>query len=502
MVGPPHRAVGGALNALNALMAPIALGVLGAALGCTRTEREPITIDLDPPAASYVIGLARDGDLTVIAIDGDGQGAAALPAYPDFAPDRPLELIAYAYDVPLASLGIAPGLLAPSRTGGGLPRPSRRGQRRVDALGPGAWSVTTAEHDPRLESFRSDGLPSSGCVSFEPRAVRLQGARDPIVALVPDGADLLALTGTPDISAVGDGELWRVTLGEVPAAARLDDVPGLDEIHALGPIVTAAQGQDGRTWISVGGYQQLGVTGFWVGTPRLGFRRLPTAGSPAEWAWWMVVDARPEGARLWTLTDYGTVHRYDELSETWTQLSPAGPQRQGVCNSPTSRCGGLALTDDGTVIVADPRDDRRVYRSEGDTLVPEALPPTSDPLTCLASTPLGPVMVHSSQLATTFSLRAADGSWSLLGGPSGETAFNTQRTFAITAWRDGFVASGRYGFVNQRAAATFCPPVDAVAPGALVSYLLEVPGGLALATGWNADTGSVPAEVVIARSVP
>lgn len=477
------------------------LCALAAASGsgaCTTHARDAIPLDLEPPAASYALGLARDEGLSVYAIDGDGAGAEAVPTFPAFAEDRPLELVVYAYDVPLARLGIAPGPLARAPSGGDLPTPARRAIRRVDASGSGAWVVDAGEVDARMESFRSSGLPLSPCVELASTTVELVGAADPIVALLPDREGVLALTGTPEYRQPGDGEIWRISSADPPVATRLDGIGGLDLIHAAGPIVSAVRGGDRRIWISTGGLD--GVITLFVGTPEGGFTPLPRSpSSPIQWVWWMLVEARASGDRLWALTDHGSVHRFDDRTQTWTHLQGNAPHTYSDCISPTLRCGGLGRAPDGTIIIADPRAQQHVYRAQEDTLLQEPLPQVADPLTTMASTPLGVVVVRSSQLSTSFARRDAAGRWALMAGDAGDTAFMTQRTFGAIGWRDGFVASGRFGFVHQRAAEQFCTPVGGVAPNAVVSYLVELPDGLALANGWASDTGALPARVSVAR---
>ncbi len=466
---------------------------------CTETAREIVPLDLDPPAASAALGLIRDGQLTVYALDGDGTGAAALPTFPAFAEDRPLDLVLYAYDAPLAALGIPPGLLPADRSGGALPSPARRGLRRVDADGPGAWLIEVDEVDARLDAFRSPALPRSPCLELTTTTVELVGAADPIVALLPDGDGVLALTGTPIYDEPGDGELWRVSGGASPQATRLD-VPSLAAVQAGGPMVAAARGRDGRIWISVGGKDR--VIPLFVGTVAGGFRELPRSPeSPQEWVWWMLPEPHASGPRLWALTDFGNLHRFDEATQTWTRLVGGSTPGLEDCVSPTLRCGGLGQSPDGTIVVADPRTQRHVLRVDGDRMVEEPLPPVADPLTAVASTPLGVVVVRSSQLSTSFARRDPSGRWSLLTGETGSPAFMTQRTFATIGFRDGFVASGRFGFVHQRVGERSCPPLGGVAPNAVVAYLAELPDGLALAHGWASDTGPLPARVFMAREV-
>lgn len=488
---------------------PWAVG-LGALLatGCG-PSREAIVLELDPEAAAYVLGYVRDGALSVYAIDPRGPGVEAVPTVAEYVGESPIELVAYAYDVPLSAMGISAGelLAAGPDAGGWLPRPPRIATRTIDDRGAGEWAVLSDETDRRLDAFRSLQLPRDTCATFQSKVVTLREAADPLVAMVPSTDGVLVFTGTPDYREAPDSELWRVrTDVDPPSAERLGALPGLADLLAVGPVVTAVRGPDDRLWVSVGGKTPAGAPKHevWVGTERDGFAPLPIQRtSSTEWMWWLLADQGPQGARLWALTDYGSVDRYDEASGTWTRLAgPTDPPTQPSCASAREHCGGLARALDGTILVAHPRYSDRVFRVDGDQLVAEPLPELTTNLTALASTPLGPVAVRSTALSTAFARRDARGRWTHLTAADGRTELPIQRTFSVGAWERGFVASGVFGFTIQHDGDKLCPPQDAVVSGRTVGHVVTLPGALALSAGHYSNFKVVPPEIALSRALP
>lgn len=487
-----------------------AAAVLGAlcAAGCS-SGREAVVLEVDPPAAAYVLGLIDDGAMSVYAVATDGAGVEAIPTFADYTGERTIELVAYAYDVPLSAMGLSAGELiaAPAGEGGALPPPPRVASRTIDDRGSGEWVVQAGESDRRLDAFRSLQLPRESCAMFESTVVTLQSAADPVVALVPSTDGVLVFTGTPLFTEAPDSELWRVrTDVDPPSAVRLDDVPGFAALRAIGPVVTAVRGPDARIWVSVGGKTARGGVRHevWVGTERDGFAPLTAQRTySTEWLWWLDVETSTAGTRLWGLTDYGTVDRYDEATGTWTRIAePTEPPTQGGCTSARQHCGGLARTRDGTLIVAHPRHKDHLFRVERGALIAEELPLLTSNLTSLASTPLGPVAVRSTSLSTTFVRRSEDGRWVDLTTADGRSELTIQRTFALGAWEDGFVASGVFGFVIQHDGAKLCPPRDAVVAGRTMGHVVALPGALAMSAGHYSNFAVVPPEVALARALP
>ena len=170
-------------------------------------------------------------------------------------------------------------------------------------------------------------------------------AEDPLVAMVPSTDGVLVFTGTPVFTEAPDSELWRVRYDVTPPQAeRLDALPGLADLLAVGPVVTAVRGPDDRIWVSVGGQTATGMPKHevWVGTEQGGFAPLPVQRTySTEWMWWLVADQGPRGPRLWALTDYGSVDRYEEATGTWTRLAgPTDQPTQTTCVSGRRHCGG------------------------------------------------------------------------------------------------------------------------------------------------------------------
>jgi hypothetical protein len=159
------------------------------------------------------------------------------------------------------------------------------------------------------------------------------------------------------------------------------------------------------------------------------------------------------------------------------------------------------MTLEGQVIAADPRDPRAVYRAEGDRLIAEAIVESASPMTRLASTPLGPVLIHSSALSTRFTVRREGGRWEPLAGEDGATELTIQRTYTLAPWRDGFVASGVYGFGQQRTATAFCAPIDGLSPQTSTAHMVSWPGTLVLSTGFSSNFPTVPASVAVATAI-
>jgi hypothetical protein len=485
----------------------VGLGALLAA-GCG-PGREAIVLDLDPAAAAYVLGYVRDGALSVYALGPDGAGVEAVPTVAEYVGDSPIELVAYAYDVTLSAMGISAGelLAAGPDAGGWLRTPPRMATRTIDDRGAGEWVVLRGETDRRLDAFRSLQLPRETCATFQSKVVTIREATDPLVAMVPSADGVLVFTGTPDYREAPDSELWRVlTDVDPPRAERLDALPGLAALLAVGPVVTAVRGPDDRLWVSVGGRTAAGAVKHevWVGTEHDGLAPLPVQRAySTEWMWWIVADEGPRGARLWALTDYGNVDRYEEATGTWTRLAgPTDEPTQPSCASAREHCGGLARANDGAIVVAHPRYSDRVFRVDGDVLVAEPLPELTTNLTALASTPLGPVAVRSTALSTAFARRDESGRWAHLTAADGRAELPIQRTFSIGAWERGFVASGVFGFAIQHDGDKLCPPQAAVVSGRTVGHVVTLPGALALSAGHYSNFKVVPPEIAIVRALP
>jgi|JI10StandDraft_1071094.scaffolds.fasta_scaffold281710_1 hypothetical protein len=488
---------------------PWAVG-LGALLatGCG-PSREAIVLELDPAAAAYVLGYVRDGALSVYAIEPSGAGVEAVPTVAEYVGDSPIELVAYAYDVPLSALGVSAGelVVAGPDAGGWLPRPPRIATRTIDDRGAGEWVVLAGESDRRLDAFRSLQLPRKTCATFQSETVTLTGAEDPLVAMVPSTDGVLVFTGTPVFTEAPDSELWRVRYDVTPPQAeRLDALPGLADLLAVGPVVTAVRGPDDRIWVSVGGQTATGMPKHevWVGTEQGGFAPLPVQRTySTEWMWWLVADQGPRGPRLWALTDYGSVDRYEEATGTWTRLAgPTDQPTQTTCVSGRRHCGGLVRALDGTLIVAHPRYSDRTFHVRDDELVAEPMPPLTTDLITVASTPLGPVAVRSTVLSTAFARRDEAGTWTHLAAADGRTELPIQRTYALSAWGRGFLASGVFGFAIQHDGDKLCPAQDAVVSGRSIGHVVTLPGALALSAGHYSNFPVVPPAVSITRALP
>jgi len=466
-------------------------GVILLLAGCG-SVREPIAL---PEAASSILAIEAADRFDVFAIDGDGDGIDSLPIFDAYSGVPVIELSVHSYDVPLERLSLVPGLIVPDPSAGTTPNPASSARRVIDERGDGDWLPGAQE---KLASFHGAGFVRSKCTGFEARNVKLEGAADPVIALLGDGDDVLAITSSPDIDAPGTSDLWRARFTDPPSVERLQP-SGLDALRAIGRVVTATRSSDGRIWLSVASDRSLSET--WVGTPDGGFAPLPRQRTTrrAEWAWWMAIEERPEGVRLWTLGDGGSVNRYDDATQTWTNIQ-TGRIGIGSCASPTRLCGGITVGVDGVAVFIDTRDFGHIYRVRDDDVASESFPDESvdGDLTTVRNTPLGVALVQSSALSTSVLVRKDD-RWAAITDAMGRKAFSTQRAFAIGPWGNGWILSGAFGYVLQVAGEEVCGIVDAVAPGQNISFFASTPIGFAMAEGNHAAGLKTPPEIAMVR---
>jgi hypothetical protein len=446
----------------------IIVAAASVALSACGQARPWLEIPAAPETGSIIIAAESSDGLHVFALEGD----SALEL--QFDQSETVFLTGFLYPTSLTEVGIMPGELFASETGGSIPRGATR--KLSATLSEGALSAWTPANaiSPAVTSFRRDGLPRApdACSSFEIISTfELETQRAVSIAIPLHEGSALLVTDADG----SDEHAYRV---------RRDDIERLPQeiVNDSFPrqaMFDVDRDEHGSLWVATTSY-------VWTGSFEDGFEQLPA--NPARQEIVIDVLAEPEGPeRIYTLAVGGQLEAFTSTTGTWETLARLPDAESLLWLGPNDLLGADAETG-------------RIFRYSGGTETEDGIEfGPGLKFEDWVNTSLGPVAVASNVLEAEFHRRKSDGEWERLG-----ERVPTQQVQVLAPFQDGFLFSGVSGYLAQYSDGQFCPSSDGLAASLQVQQITPLGGGAFVLSGRTKaaleDSGSATAVYVVEAS--
>ncbi len=357
----------------------LGLGLVGFVVGCGVPP--PLSIDATFPEPGFGTLLLNISDAQerwfVIDRDNGNAGADALPSL-RLDESGSFLLTAHLYRSSPGSLGFQHlGALTVNPEGQRVPVADGAYRLSASYTSSGSWTKIDVPADASYPL--SLDFVAVDCPTFNARAVRLDGATEPVAARARrrDGHFVL-FTGRYGAGRPGTSlDLRAYDLDPIQRTSVEIQTPTMTGLRARQFQVGAAiEGDDGKLWLTLNGPD--GPSGapprtvLWTGTLEGGGTITATM-SDSQWIRWMEwTDPDPiTGKRdLLLLSDYGQLRRFEVASRTTERVIRSGhfsvcftSQSSDPNYNLTEFCGGIARDGDRGFVVTSP--DRRFFRVSG-----------------------------------------------------------------------------------------------------------------------------------------